>query len=190
MIVLRLALLLSLPATAAAVLLPEWADLLLLSGPVALASGCLLLRSPHRSGAKRGKTPVVIDGSNVLYWRDETPRIEPVREVIRALKARGFSPGVVFDANAGYLVKGRYKHDAAFGRMLGLPKDRVMVVPKGEPADATILLVARELKARVVSNDRFRDWANAYPEVVTAGHVIRGGYRGKTLWLEPDRPEQ
>jgi hypothetical protein len=53
----------------------------------------------------------------------------------------------VFDANAGYKLLGKYKHDDAFGRLLGLPADRVMVVGKGKPADPTILRAARELWA-------------------------------------------
>jgi len=36
----------------------------------------------------------------------------------------------------------------------------------------------------VVSNDRFRDWAEAHPEVLEPGRLIRGGFRGGKLWLE------
>jgi hypothetical protein len=35
-------------------------------------------------------------------------------------------------------------HDGAMGRALGLPKDRVMVLPKGVPADPYILTSARD----------------------------------------------
>ena len=40
-----------------------------------------------------------------------------------------------------------------------MPGNAVMVAPKGQPADPHILFVARDLGARIVSNDRFRDWA-------------------------------
>jgi hypothetical protein len=58
------------------------------------------------------------------------------------------------------------------------------VVNKGNPADPTILAAARDLKARIVSNDRYRDWTESHPEVAKPGHVIRGGYRDGNLWLD------
>ena len=91
---------------------------------------------------------------------------------------------MVFDANAGYKITGRYQHDGALGRLLGLPEDRVMVVAKGTQADPTVLTAARDLGARGVSNDRYRDWAETFPEVLDPGHVVRGGYRGGKLWLD------
>jgi len=109
---------------------------------------------------------------------------DPRSESSNAIALLGYSPGVVFDANAGYKITGRYQHDGALGRLLGLPEDRVMVVAKGTQADPTVLTAARDLGARVVSNDRFRDWVEAYPEVLDPGHVVRGGYRGGKLWLD------
>ncbi|MGL5010244.1 MAG: NYN domain-containing protein, partial [Paracoccaceae bacterium] len=128
----------------------------------------------------------VIDGSNVMHWRDKTPQLAPLLAVVAELTRRGLTPGVVFDANAGYKLSDRYHHDGAFGKMLGLPRDRVFVVPKGTPADGYVLTAARELNARVVSNDRFRDWQEDFPEVTQPGHVIRGGYRDGVLWLDPE----
>ena len=127
---------------------------------------------------------IVVDGSNVMHWKDGRPQIDTLREVLDRLKALGFSPGVVFDANAGYKIAGRYKHDCAFGKLLGLPESRVMVVAKGTQADLMALAAARDLGARIVTNDRFRDWAESYPEVRNQGHLIRGGYRDGVLWLE------
>ena len=43
-----------------------------------------------------------------MYWRDNTPRLDTLREVLSELAARGYAPGIVFDANAGYLLSGRY----------------------------------------------------------------------------------
>ena len=127
---------------------------------------------------------VVIDGSNVMYWKDNTPRIETVREVVEHLSRRGLKTGVVFDANAGYLLTDKYRHDEFFSYMLGLPEDWVMVVPKGTPADPFILKAARDMGARIVTNDRFRDWAADYPEVKTDGHLIPGGYTDAGLWFK------
>jgi len=59
-----------------------------------------------------------------------------------------------------------------------------MVVPKGAPADPAILSAAQDTGARVVSNDRFRDWSDDFPEVRAPGFLIRGGYRSGELWLD------
>ena len=64
-----------------------------------------------------------------------------------------------------------------------------MVVPKGTPADPTVLTVARDYGAQVVSNDRFRDWAAAFPEVKHPGHLIRGEYRAGKLWIDLPQAE-
>ena len=58
-----------------------------------------------------------------------------------------------------------------------------MVVNKGTPADATILAAARDLGARIVSNDRYRDWLDQHPEVDRPGALIRGGFEDGALWL-------
>lgn len=194
-----------------ALVLPGLSDFVMLAGPMAIAGLFLLLRAWRRLQAlgptrwpapapaeKRLRAPwsaakpnwIVIDGSNVMHWQDGIPRIEALQEVLAELIRLGLSPGVIFDANAGHKLLGKYKHDFAFAKMLGLPHDRVLVVPKGEPADSTILAVARDLGARVVSNDRYRDWAETYPEVAMPGHVIRGGYRDGQLWLDMSPPHR
>ena len=89
---------------------PVTSDLILLAGPSAIASVILLLREAQRWLAKQDKynapKAVVIDGSNVMYWFDGTPRIEPVQDVVHHLSRLGFAPEVFFDANAGYLLQG------------------------------------------------------------------------------------
>ncbi|MDP4032021.1 MAG: hypothetical protein Q8P60_04055 [Pseudorhodobacter sp.] len=176
----------ALGAVVATLALPGLSDLLVLSGACALASLIILAQAWRRRTIRGPKAPpryIVVDGSNVIHWKDETPQIDTLRAVLRHLTDLGYSPGVVFDANAGYKITGRYQHDGALGRLLGLPEDRVMVVAKGTPADPTVLTAARDLGARVVSNDRFRDWAETFPEVLEPGHVVRGGYRGGKLWI-------
>lgn len=168
-------------------------DLMLLALLMAVASLILLLRGAWRRRAAEpapsSEPPppslpgVVVDGSNVMHWREGEPRLETVREVVAMLQGRGMKPGVVFDANAGYKVLGRYQDDADLAWRLNLTEDRVLVVPKGQPADPVILRVAREMGGRVVSNDRYRDWAEQFPEVAEPGFLIRGGYRGGALWL-------
>jgi hypothetical protein len=178
----------SLVGVGAALSVPGWADLAPLAGLCAFAGliliGAALLRvEPRAAAAPRW---VIVDGSNVMYWKDDTPQIETVREVLDHLAALGFSPGIVFDADAGHLLAGRYLHHAAFAGLLGLAEDRVMVVNKGTPADATILAAARDLGAQIVSNDRYQDWRDQHPEVDRPGALIRGGFEDGALWLALD----
>ena len=39
------------------------------------------------------------------------------------------------------------------------------------------------MKARVITNDRFRDWVGDFPEVAQARYLVPGGYRDGRLWL-------
>ena len=178
-------LLVSLAGVVVAFVLPGWSDLLLLAGPSALASLYLLLRALL---GRPKRQQVILDGSNVMHWRDGKPDIATVREVLDLAIALGLRPGVVFDANAGNLLVDEYVGDRSFARFLKLPPDQVMVVPEGTPADPTILATARDLGARVISNDRFGDWVDDFPELTTPGHLIRGGYRNGELWLDAGAP--
>jgi hypothetical protein len=186
MIVRLLLLMLSLGGVAVALFVPGWGDLILLAGPAAVAALVLL---PWRA-RRRAATPplrrkwVVVDGSNVMHWKDNTAQIATISEVLDHLERLGFSAGIVFDANAGYKLSDRYQDDGVLARILQMPEDRVLVVPKGQPADPVILAAARDLGGRVVTNDRYRDWEETHPEVRTPGHLIRGGYRDGRLWLD------
>jgi hypothetical protein len=187
MIVPFLLFLTSLGGVAAAVLLPGLSDLILIAGPCAIASLVLLGLAYRRRDAGTDRVPknwVVVDGSNVMHWKDDTPQIATLSDVLNHLEARGFVVRIVFDANAGYKLSDRYQHDGALARMFHLPENQVLVVPKGMPADPVILRTARDLGVRVVSNDRYRDWEETHPEVRTPGHLIRGGYRDGQLWLD------
>jgi hypothetical protein len=127
---------------------------------------------------------VLIDGSNVMHWQDRTPSLDPVKAVVAQLIAQGYVPGIVFDANAGWKLMGRYLHDGEFARLLGLEDRQVLVVPKGTQADPFLLQTAREFGARIVTNDRYRDWAEHHPEVQEPGFLIRGGMRDGQVWLK------
>ena len=168
--------------------LPQLSDLILLAAPCAVASIFLLLRGCFQRGITGRKSVklkfIVLDGSNIMHWKDGKPKVETVREVVQYLKGQGYSPGVVFDANAGHILFGKYHHHCAMGKQIGLPEDRVMVAQKGTPADPTILAAARDLGASIVTNDRYKDWSDTHPEVHDPGRLIRGGYREGALWLD------
>jgi hypothetical protein len=181
--------LVSLAGLSAAVILPGLSDLALLAGPCLLASLWLLgrgwaqRRRPAVRAPVRPAAHVIVDGSNVMHWNRNVPSLEVLASVIRALEAKGLTPGVMFDANVGHKTLDRYQDDAEMARRLGLPDDQVLVVPKGTPADRYILQAARRLKVPVVTNDRYRDWSDEFPEVAGPGFLIRGGVRDGAVWL-------
>jgi hypothetical protein len=181
---------------------------LILGGLLALAVLYLLpvLMAPHRGRRNNRRKPrppkptqrhrrtstrppeqrnwIVVDGSNVMHWKEGAPSLVPLLKVMDSLKSRGFAPGVVFDANAGWKLFGRYVNEEEFGRQLGLPTDQVLVVPKGTQADPYILATARKFNARIVTNDRYRDWVDDHPEVTRPGFLIRGEMQGEAVRLK------
>lgn len=168
----------------AALARPGLSDLVLVAGPMVVASLWLLWqarRLPEEPAAR--ERHVVIDGSNLLYWYNEKPDLMPVRAAISVMQARGFVPGVVFDTHVGAKIGAQDQDDRSLAEQLALPPDRVLVVPRGIPADHCILQVARDLSAPVVTNDQFRDWVADFPEFTQPGRLIRGGYRNGDLWL-------
>lgn len=176
---------LSLAGLVIAVAFPAFSDLMLLAGPCLVASLWLLWRAGKKKdhASAPAKHHVIIDGSNVMHWQDGKPSLDPVIGVVGLLTEQGLTPGVIFDANAGYKTHDRYQDDGDMARCLGLPEDRVLVVPKGVQADPYILKAARDLGARVVTNDRYRDWQADFPEVARPGFLIRGGMREGAVWL-------
>ena len=141
-------------------------------------------RPSRRKAPRRADDWILVDGSNVMHWQDGQPQIAAVALTVRKLESLGYEPGVVFDANAGWKLLNRYLHDGDFAAMLGLERRQVLVVPKGTQADPFLLEKAREFAAKIVTNDRYRDWAEAYPEVLEPGFLIRGGARSGEVWLK------
>ena len=136
-------------------------------------------------------TPMlIVDGSNIMHWRGDGPDLQTIRDVMAHLADAGYRVGVVFDANVGYKLFDKFMGNKALARKLGLTADQVVVVDKGHRADLLILQVARNVGARVVSNDRFREWALDYPEVEVPGHVIGGHFDDEQLVIALDKAKK
>lgn len=132
---------------------------------------------------------VVIDGSNVMFWQDETPSLTTVSAVVGEVQRAGLKPLVWFDANAGYKVGDRYMNPRDLSRAIGLSRKQVRVAPKGSPADPLLLEDADKLGTEVVSNDRYRDWVSSYPRVIQPGVLVRGRVEGGAARLDWPGPE-
>ncbi|WP_137699723.1 NYN domain-containing protein [Marimonas lutisalis] len=153
---------------------------------LAAIAGLLWLRQVL-AGRRATAGRILIDGSNLMHWNNGTPDITVVRDVARALATKGYEVGVIFDANAGYKIADRYMNEATLARKLGLNKSHVLVSPKGQPADGFLLQAAREMDAPIVTNDRFRDWHESFPEFAQPGRLLHGGYRDGAPYLRPGK---
>lgn len=156
-----------------------FSDLMLLATLMAVASLILWLMAFWRLGPEAVPRParpdwIIVDGSNVMHWADNVPTLDAVASVVADLKQRDLHPRVWFDANVGYKVAGRYLGPGILARRLGLTENQVRLAPRGTPADPLLLEDAQILKARVVTNDRFRDWTESHPQVVDANFLVRG----------------
>jgi Zc3h12a-like Ribonuclease NYN domain len=130
------------------------------------------------------RNTILIDGSNVIHWQDNTPQLTPLLQVVAEVSLRGLKPGVVFDANVGYKLTGAFMGERDLSRLLSLPRDQILVVPKGKQADPFLLETARDLDARIVTNDRYRDWTESYPDVVKPERLVWGGVQDGRVWLK------
>ena len=133
---------------------------------------------------RKGPDWIVVDGSDVMYWQGDPPQLQVVLDVVDRLKARGLTPVVWFDANVGHVLSDRYLGSEALARRLGLPETQVFVAPRGTPADPLLLDGAATLGARIVSNDRYRDWAARYPMLDRPGTLVRGRVIGGLVALD------
>ncbi|MDT8326933.1 MAG: hypothetical protein RQ750_06030 [Roseovarius sp.] len=162
---------------------PVLSDGLLLALLMVLASVILFMRAALR----KPRHWIVIDGSNVMHWGENgTPALAPLHATIRDFRSVGITPVVWFDANVGYKLKDRYMGAYAMARALDLPVSQVRIAPSGTPADPLLLQEAVRLGARVVTNDRFRDWAETHPEVERPGFLLHGRMAGNGVSLDVD----
>lgn len=158
---------------------PVISDPLLLCAISAVTAFILLLIAWSR----RQHRYIVIDGSNVMHWKNEKPLIDTVRHVLGQLKRQGYTPIVWFDANVGYKIGSRYLGPDPLAKMLGISAQQIFVAPKGSPADPFLLDCAKALKAKVVTNDQFRDWTESHPQMKEPGFLVTGHIRNDTLHL-------
>ena len=162
-------------------------DLALIALLAILASALLwLLPRPHAPPRYPPKAWIVIDGSNVLFWNPAGPALTTVAQVVRRANAAGLHPLVWFDANVGYRVGDRWLVPIELSKALNTPRKQIFVAEKGHPADPFLLDMAIRRNARVITNDRFRDWVAQFPAVTTSGFLIQGRFGPSGLELDLD----
>jgi hypothetical protein len=106
-----------------------------------------------------GSDIAIVDGSNVAHSSEgDEARLRNIRLVCDKLKEHGYEPIVVVDAALRHQIDERGEYEAM------VEAGRIRQAPAGTDADYFILSFARELDASVVSNDRFKDRLEAFPE--------------------------
>ena len=119
-----------------------------------------------------------------MHWGGE-PSTKVLIRVVKDLEARGWAPIVVFDANVGYKLSGRYMRGTDLAALMDLPAAHVFVVQKGVVADEVLLDLARTHRLKVVSDDRFRDWRAQFPGIATKGALVQGQWKdGSVVWRD------
>ena len=105
---------------------------------------------------------VVIDGANVAYEEKSgggKPKLSNLLKVRRELEERGLDPIIVVDASLKYDIDDQAQMEAL------IESQHIRQVPAGTDADFFILEIAHEPDARIVTNDRYRDYQSRYPWV-------------------------
>lgn len=103
---------------------------------------------------------VIVDGSNVAHSSEgDKARLENILVIRDHLRDGGFEPIIVADAALRHQIDDGH----AFEELV--EAGEIKQAPAGTDADYFILSFARELDANIVSNDRFKDRLQAFPEV-------------------------
>ena len=124
-----------------------------------------------------GGTLYLLDGSNILHWgkAGRGVSLRPVLAIAEELKRRGESYQVYFDASARHLLKSAAGELEQYEKLLADDPDHFQQVPAGTRADDFLLLIAsQDSSARIMTQDRFKDYADRYPQVVRADRLLPG----------------
>ena len=105
---------------------------------------------------------VVVDASNVAHYvknKDGKPQMINILAAVKALEESGDEFVIIADASLRHEIDDKEK----FVKLL--ESDNVEEVPAGNDADHFILDIAVREKAKVLSNDKFRDYAAEFRNI-------------------------
>jgi hypothetical protein len=101
---------------------------------------------------------VLVDASNVAHSTEGgEARLRNIHLVQEKLREEGLEPIIVADAALRHQIDDK----AAYERLID--DGKVHQAPAGTDADYFILSFAREMDARILTNDRFRDRSRDFP---------------------------
>ena len=131
-----------------------------------------------------GKKTVVIDGANVAYEERSAggkPKLSNLLKVRREMEEHGLEAVIIVDASLKYDIDDQEQLEKL------IKSQQVRQVPAGTDADYFIIQFAEQFNARVVTNDRYKDYADQYPWV----HDRRLPYmivKGEVVLYEDQQP--
>jgi len=140
-------------------------------------------RQGFMAGLKLAQKTVIIDGSNLYHFGlNEELGTRALALIAQQLRIEGYRVVCFFDANIHYtLIKNGaasadQRHSlTTLSECFALGLDEIYVVPAGIQADKFILDSLKHLPISfTVTNDRFRDYAKAYPTVMTGDQWRKG----------------
>ena len=114
---------------------------------------------PTRTERQERSGKALVDGSNVAHSSEgERGRLRNIELVVAKLEEEGLEPIVVTDAALRHQIDEAAKYEQQ------IDDGEIRQAPAGTDADWFILSFARELDACIVSNDRFRDRQESFPD--------------------------
>ena len=114
---------------------------------------------PGRIPRQERSGKAIVDGSNVAHSTEgEKVRLRNIELVVAKVEEDGMEPIVVADAALRHQIDEPEKYEAL------IDGGEIRQAPAGTDADWFIRSFARELDAYIVSNDRFRDRQESFPD--------------------------
>lgn len=107
------------------------------------------------------KNKILVDGSNVALTskKEGKPKIDNIEIMRLELEKHGYDPIVIVDASLRHRLSESDKK--RFERWID--EEKVIQSPAGVRADITLLEYADKHKAKIVSNDTFKEYKIKYP---------------------------
>ncbi len=118
------------------------------------------MSSQQHTNPDGSRRTAIIDGSNVAHSAPQAKaRLDYIQHLRTKLEEEGYEPIVIVDAALRHQIDDAPAYEA-------LQEDgRIRQAPAGTDADWFILSFASELDAMIVSNDRFREYREEFPDL-------------------------
>lgn len=116
---------------------------------------------------------VLVDGTNLIRLaRGGEPHLTTLLSVTVAMASYVQDFICVFDANTPYLLKREPQEATAYHELIARFSEFFVEVTGGTRADDVILPEAEERNALIVSRDRYRDYADQYPWLLSMNRLV------------------
>lgn len=117
---------------------------------------------------------ILIDGQNVIYGSviNPEPNLSNLLGLVLELCRRGYAFKCFFDASTFYALKNRSGQEqaGAYHRLCERFPDHFIIAPQGTKADDYILSYADSFGSQIISNDRYREYADKYTWLKSEPH--------------------